>query len=156
MKNYLIILFLLPILTLSQVKSDSLFEEYESYDNITSILITEYMFSLTDSFIVNLANDDKDLAPIKDILPKMKSMKILVYDGKNKQAPFYTDIKKSLTKNYKILTHVKPSNSNIDFLIDETNDMVNELVLLSDNAYIFLEGNLTMNDVHNMVEKFNK
>ncbi len=156
MKNYLMLFFLLPIMVFGQVKSDKLFEKYESYDSITSVLITEHMFALAEGFLVNLAEEDKDLAPVKEILPKMKAMKILVYEGKDTQAPFYTDIKESLKKNYTTLMKVKSSDSNVDFLMDGTEKKINELVLLADNAYIFFEGNLTMDDVNNMIGKFAK
>lgn len=156
MKKQLCLFILLsPFLIIGQVKSDSLFEKYETYDSVTSVLITEHMFALADGFMTTVAENDEDLDPIKGILPKMKSMKILIYDGKDTQAPFYNDIKKSLKKHYKTLMKVKSSDSTIDFLMDGNDKKVKELVFLADNAYIFLQGDLTMDDVNNMVEKMN-
>lgn len=154
MKNHLILFLWFPILAVGQVKSEALFEKYEVYDNITSVLITKQMFTLVDSFIANLAREDKSLAPVKELLPKMNSMKVLVYEGKDFPTFFYTDIKQSLQKNYTILMNGKSSNPN--FLIDGTDEIIHEIVLLADNMYVFLEGNFTKDEVNTIVEKFNK
>ncbi len=150
--NYYIILLLIPFIGFSQLKSEAIFDKYESQDNITSIIVTKHMFTLADSFIIDIVEKDNGLAPIQEILSKMESMKILLYEGSNKESSFNKELKQSIFDNYLSIDTAK--NKDITFLIDKSSDIINEIVLISDNYYLFLEGNLTMKDVNNVITKF--
>ncbi len=150
--NYYIILFLIPFIGFSQLKSEVIFDKYESQDSITSIIVTKHMFTLADSFITDIVEKDNSLIPIQEILSNMESMKILLYEGSNKESSFNKELKQSIFDNYLSIDTTK--NKDITFLIDKNSDIINEIVLISDNYYLFLEGNLTMKDVNNVITKF--
>ena len=129
-----------------------LFEKYEKEDDITIINISKSMFNLIPGNI-NTGNVD-----IKNILPKIETMRILTSDNISLKEKMAFDFKALVEKDkdYEELMRVKSGKSNVTFNIKKKGDKISELIMLvSEEAnfvVIQILGNFLMDDIKKIAE----
>jgi len=129
-----------------------LFEKYEKEDDITIINISKSMFNLIPGNI-NTGNVD-----IKNILPKIETMRILTSDNISLKEKMAFDFKALVEKDkdYEELMRVKSGKSNVTFNIKKKGDNISELIMLvSEEAnfvVIQILGNFLMDDIKKIAE----
>lgn len=125
---------------------DKLFDRYSEKDGFTTVLITQYMFSMFKDVNTN----DKDF---DSLVKSLKSIRILAVDKENppKGINFYTEVMKDLPmKDYKELMVIKEKGQDVKFLVKDNNGKISELLLIAggkENALISIEGNIDLKSI---------
>ncbi len=125
---------------------DKLFDRYSEKDGFTTVLITQYMFSM----FKDVKTDDKDF---DNLVKSLKSIRILAVDKENppKGINFFTEIMKDLpAKDYKELMVIKEKGQDVKFLVKDVNGKISELLLIAggkDNALICIQGNIDLKSI---------
>ena len=130
----------------------SLFEKYESEDDVTIISISKAMFNMMSG---NINTGDVDL---KNITPKMESLLIMTSDKskiKDKMAlEFKSLIEKD--KNYEQLMRIREGKSNVIFNAKKNGNIINELIMFVDdeNEFVVIQilGNFTVEDIQKITQ----
>jgi len=154
-KYLLLVIFLLGS-SLIYAQSNAfgrLFEKYENEDDVTVVNISKAMFNLIPG---NIKTGNVD---IKNILPKVESMRLITTDKINLKEKMYADFKAIVEKdkNYEELMRVKSGKTNITFNIKKKGDMINELIMLvnedTDFVAIQLLGNFSLDELKKIAEE---
>lgn len=149
MKYILTIILFLTLTNISRAQSaavDKLFDRYSEKDGFTTVLITQYMFSMFKDVNTN----DKDF---DNLVKSLKSIRILAVDNENppKGINFYTEIMKDLpVKEYKELMVIKEKGQDVKFLVKDNNGKISELLLIAggkENALISIQGNIDLKSI---------
>ena len=148
-KYLFLILFLLgSSLIYAQSSSFSkLFEKYENEDDVTIVNISKAMFNLIPG---NLKTGNVD---IKNIVPKIESLRIITSDKSELKEKMFAEFKAIVDKdkNYEELMRVKSGKSNITFNIKKKGDFINELIMLinEEDEFVAIQilGNFLLDDI---------
>lgn len=157
----LLSLILLPILGLKAQKKEleTIFQQYENTNGVTSINITKAMFG----FLNALDLGDTEIGQIKPVLSKLNALKILIIDNESNN-PTLKGINNSILNavnklNYQELVTVNNQDGKVKFLASEAkNGMLDNLLMNisgndGGNVLMMLDGNLSMDDVNNLVSE---
>lgn len=100
------------------------FDKYMDDENFTVVYISPKMFQM----ISKIAPDDMD-QDTKDVIKDLKGLRILTTEYNTKA--FYKEAKSLInTGEYEILMTVRDEGTNVEFLVKDTGDVINELLLL--------------------------
>ena len=156
--KYILTIILISLstnITFGQVSAvDKLFDRYSEKDGFTTVLITQYMFSM----FKDVQTDDKDF---DNLVKSLKSIRILAVDKENppKGINFFTEIMKDLPmKEYKELMVIKEKGQDVKFLVKDNNGKINELLLIAggkDNALICIQGNIDLKSIAQLSKSMN-
>ena len=175
MKNIITFLFLmfLPVFALAQTeKLDAIFEKYQEAEGVTSIKIAKPMFRLLN----NINIDDSDMDKIKPLISKMNGLKILIMEkpekAENPTAAQLAAINEASKVKNEILTAVKnlkydelmtlnSKDNKIKFLAaDTSSNLLNNMLLTisseDENILMMLDGQISMDDVSNLINDVQK
>ncbi len=100
------------------------FDKYIDDENFTMVYVSPKMFEM----IAKVTPDDMD-SDVKDVIDNLEGLRILTTEY-NTDA-FYKEAKSMInTKEYEILMTVRDEGTNVEFLVKDTGDIINELLLL--------------------------
>lgn len=123
----LIILFCFLGLSQGQAQIDAIthyFDKYMDDERFTMVYISPKMFDL----VSKVGADEMD-AELRDVIKDLKGLRILTTEENS--AEFYKEAKQKIdTKTYETLMTVRDEGSNIEFLVKDSGDIVEELLLL--------------------------
>lgn len=145
------IIALIPALLSAQNSAvDKLFKKYGGQDGYTTISINGNLLKLAADL-----SDDEDAEVMKSIT-KIQILTQESGDGGN----FYEEVMSELKRDsYEELMTVNSSDEDVIFLIRKNGDRISELLLVvggsSDNAVIYIGGNLDMKDLAKLSKSIN-
>lgn len=127
---------------------DSLFELYSGKEGFTSVLISEYMFSLYAA--VKLDSND-----IGRAIKGLTGIRILASDSLEKNRMTHRELIEDLKlSDYKELLQVKDNNQEIKFLVKERKGVISEILLISsgkENVLISVQGeDISLQNIANL------
>jgi len=128
----LFVLLFSPVFLTAQNTTDTLFDKYSGKDGVTSVYITQNMFSLFAD--IDTKEDEEEFT---DLVKNLKYIKILSIEndtlGKYKNVNFYDDVMKGKSAgNYEELMVIKKDGKNVNFLITKDGKIIKELLMLVD------------------------
>jgi len=150
---FLIISLFCSSLTYAQSSAfNRLFEKYENEEDITLINISKAMFNLIPG---NIKTGNVD---IKNILPKIESLRMLTSDKSSLKEKMASDFKNLVEKDkeYEELVRIKSGKSNVTFNLKMKDDLIRELIMLvideEDFVVIQILGNFLLEDIKKIAE----
>lgn len=100
------------------------FDKYMDDENFTVVYISPKMFEM----VAKIAPEDMD-QETRDVIKDLKGLRILTTEYNTKA--FYKEAKSLInTKEYEILMTVRDDGTNVEFLVKDSGDIINELLLL--------------------------
>jgi hypothetical protein len=96
---------------------------------------------------------------IKEIIPKIESMRLLTSSKKEIKKNFSSEIKKLINsdKYYEELMYIKDGKSKITFNVKNKENFISELIMLIDSeedlTAIYITGNFVLEDIQKIAEK---
>lgn len=138
----------LTLMTMAQTNPiDEMFNKYSEKDGFTVVTISSKMFGM-------FANKDSENKESKDVIPRLKSIRILSVEDSllNKNLNFYTEISKKLDLSvYEELMVVKEGHDITKFLIRQRGNIISELLVVTGgpggNSLISIKGDLNLKDI---------
>ena len=129
---------------------DKLFEQYADMDDVTSVYISKKMFQLMPSMEtagLNLIN----------MKGKIESLQILTCENESLQEQMRKDFSGLIKKEHEELMRVRDGESKITFYIKQKGELINELIMLSDDekefSVIQLLGQFTLQDIQEITKE---
>ena len=152
----MIVLVCLMLVKSSFAQNDAInnfFKQYQENPDFTVISISPKMFKMISK--VKWENVEQ---PVKDMISQLSSFRMLTTEKNG--TSFYNDaLKKLNVREYEELMTVRDKNENIRFLIKESGNMVNELVMLlgSDTDFMLmsLTGNIDLDNISKLGQTVN-
>lgn len=148
---YTLLLSLFFVATVAaQTNNDTLFEKYAEKDGVTSVYISKKMFQLMPSMEtagLNLIN----------MKGKIESLQILTCENESLQEQMRKDFSGLIKKEHEELMRVRDGESKITFYIKQKGELINELIMLSDDekefSVIQLLGQFTLQDIQEITKE---
>ena len=148
---YTLLLSLFFVATVAaQINNDALFEKYAEKDGVTSVYISKKMFQLMPSMEtagLNLIN----------MKGKIESLQILTCENESLQEQMRKDFSGLIKKEHEELMRVRDGESKITFYIKQKGELINELIMLSDDekefSVIQLLGQFTLQDIQEITKE---
>lgn len=148
---YTLLLSLFFVVTVAaQTNNDALFEKYAEKDGVTSVYISKKMFQLMPSMEtagLNLIN----------MKGKIESLQILTCENESLQEQMRKDFSGLIKKEHEELMRVRDGESRITFYIKQKGELINELIMLSDDekefSVIQLLGQFTLQDIQEITKE---
>lgn len=148
---YTLLLSLFFVATVAaQTNNDALFEKYAEKDGVTSVYISKKMFQLMPSMEtagLNLIN----------MKGKIESLQILTCENESQQEQMRKDFSGLIKKEHEELMRVRDGESKITFYIKQKGELINELIMLSDDekefSVIQLLGQFTLQDIQEITKE---
>lgn len=122
------------------------FEKYMDNEDFTMVYISPKMFQM----VAKVTPEDMD-PEVKDVINNLKGLRILTTE--HNSGTFYKEAKSMInTKEYEILMTVRDEGQNVEFLVKDTGDVINELLLLvggGDDEFVLMSfvGNIDLNKI---------
>jgi hypothetical protein len=120
------------------------FEKYMEDENFTVVYISPKMFEL----VAKVTPEDMD-QDVKDVIKDLKGLRILTTEYNT--AAFYKEAKSKINTNeYEVLMTVRDDGNNVEFLVKDTGDVINELLLLvGGDEFVLMSfvGNIDLNKI---------
>lgn len=118
---------------------DKLFEKFSGNENVTEVNISSKMFSLFGYIDADSKEDQETLDALKDI----KSLYLMSSESEAEVIEMRAASKHIKKKNFEPLMTVRDGDDDIEFLIQEKDGVVSELIMLVDSDSNFLVMSLT-------------
>lgn len=100
------------------------FDKYMDDENFTVVYVSPKMFQMISKIAPDEMDDDT-----KAVIDDLKGLRILTTEYNTKA--FYKEAKSLIdTKEYEVLMTVRDDGTNVEFLVKDTGDIINELLLL--------------------------
>ncbi len=158
--KYLFTFLAITVLSISSsfAQADAIanfFEKYMDDERFTMVYVTPRMFQMLDRLSPDDI-DDPDADVVLQVAKDLRGLRILTTD-QNPQG-FYKEFNAKFSKsNYEPLMLVRDKGSDIQFLIDESNDYIRELVMLvgGQDEFVVLSftGNIDINKVSKLAKE---
>lgn len=167
MKKYILIVLMasLPLSGFSQ----SLFDEFEDMDEVSSVVVNKSMFNLLAKMDVEV--NDPEARDFMDIVTKLKSLKVFTTEDEKIASKMQTSVNSYLkSTNMEELMRVKDKDANVKFFIKQGKDQdhVSELLMLVTNmdqvkvegrkietVLLSLTGDIDLNKIGSLTNKMN-
>jgi len=167
MKGYILIALMacLPLSGFSQ----SLFDQFEEMDEVSSVVVNKSMFNLLAKMDVEV--NDPEARDFMDIVTKLKSLKVFTTENANIASQMQSSVGKYLqSSNMEELMRVKDKEANVKFYIKQGKDQdhVSELLMLVTNldkikvegknmetVLLSLTGDIDLNKIGSLTKKMN-
>lgn len=163
-----IILFAMAFLPLVGF-SQSIFDKYEDYDDVTSVVVSQKAFELLAKFDID--KEDPDARDFMDIATSLSSMKVFTTENKGISTEMKATVDKYLgSSNMTELMRVKDKDANVKFYIREgkDSDHVKELLMFMtgiknvemddrkiETVLLTLTGDIDLNKISSLTKKMN-
>lgn len=139
MKKIFIPMFAFLMLAIgAQAQTDAItkyFDKYVDDERFSMIYISPKMFDLVSR--IELESEDVD-PEVMDIVKDLKGLRILTFDGEGASG-YFKEAKGIIdANNYEELMYVREGNENVYVVVNSSGDIVNELVLLVEDANDFV------------------
>ncbi len=140
-----------PVFLGAQTPTDALFDKYSGREGITSVYITQNMFSLFADI-----DTEEDEEEFTDLVKNLKYIKILSIEndslGKYKDVNFYNDVMKGKSAaNYEDLMIIKKDGKDVNFLITKDGKVIKELLMLvngkNEKVLISIQGDIDLKSI---------
>lgn len=139
-KFVLILTFILGVSAYAQSNAvDRLFNKFSGNEHVTEVNISAKMFSLFGYIDADTKEDQETLDALKGI----KSLYLMSTENKEEADKMRATAKHIRKDNFEPLMTVKDGNDDIEFLIQEKDGTVSELLMLVDSDSNFLVMSLT-------------
>jgi hypothetical protein len=133
----------------------SSFSDYEENENYTRVSISKKMFSI----MANLNPEDADEKELIQTVSNLDGLKIIVADSSDNPAALFKDSMKRVPSRFEELMTVNEQNEKIIFMIDESNGVVNELIMIltANDQFVLLDlyGKIDLNQIAKLSRKMN-
>ncbi len=150
--NFVLAAFLFaPAFLGAQTTTDALFDKYSGQDGITSVYITQNMFSLFADI-----DTEEDEEEFSDLVKTLKYIKILSIEddtlGKYKDVNFCNDVMRGKSAGiYEDLMIIKKDGKDINFLITKEDKVIKELLMVvngkNDKVLISIQGDIDLKTI---------
>ncbi len=163
-----ILILLVAVLPLSAF-SQSLFDKYEDYDEVTSVVVNKSMFNLLAKIDVEV--DDPEAQDFMDIASSLKSLKVFTTDDEKIGADMKSSVGSYLkSARMEELMRVKDKDANVKFYIKQgkDDDHVSELLMFVtglkeveadgrkfETVLLSLTGDIDLNKINSLTKKMN-
>lgn len=134
----------------AQTNNDALFEKYAEKDGVTSVYISKKMFQLMPAMEtagLNLIN----------MKGKIESLQVLSCENESLQEQMRKEFGGLIQKEHEELMRVRDGDSKITFYIKQKGELINELIMLSDEEKEFtviqLLGRFTLQDIQEITKE---
>jgi len=161
MKYFLSVLFICTVaVTSTFAQADAIsqyFDKYMDDERFTMVYVSPKMFQMLDRLAPEDVNDpDADI--VLDIAKDLRGLRILTTDQNTVQ--FYNEFKARFDKSsYEPLMLVRDKGQDVNFLINESGDMIKELVMLvggkDDFVLLSFTGNIDLDKVSKLSKQLN-
>jgi len=136
----LVLAILLSLSSYAQSSAiDKLFKKFSGNENITEVNISAKMFSLFGYIDADNEEDQESLDALKGI----KSLYLMSTEKKEEATQMRATAKQIKKENFEPLMTVRDGDDDIEFLIQEKDGVVSELIMLVDSDSNFLVMSLT-------------
>ncbi|GGG47436.1 hypothetical protein GCM10011414_16400 [Croceivirga lutea] len=159
------VLALTPLFGFSQ----SIFDKFEEYDEVTSVVVSQKAFELLAKMDVDI--DDKDAKDFMDIATSLSSLKVFTTEDPKIGAEMKATVDKYLgSTKLTELMRIKDKDANVKFYIKEgrDSDHVSELLMFMtdinkvkiddrnvETVLLTLTGNIDLNKISSLTKKMN-
>lgn len=166
-KKKQILLLLLMAMTPVILFSQSLFEKYEDYDEVTTVVVTKSAFRLMGK----IGGDSQEAKDYINDVQNLDNLAVYTTSDESLAAKMKADVKKYLkSENLSELFRVKDKNGNVKIYVREgiDDDHVKELFMFIENVdkmkiegetmkavIVTLTGNIDLNRVGKIIDKMN-
>ncbi len=150
--NFVLAAFLFaPAFLGAQTTTDALFDKYSGQEGITSVYITQNMFSLFADI-----DTEEDEEEFSDLVKTLKYIKILTIEddtlGKYKDVNFYNDVMNGKSAgSYEDLMIIKKDGQDINFLVTKEDKVIKELLMVvngkNDKVLISIQGDIDLKTI---------
>ncbi len=163
-----ILILLIAVLPFSGF-SQSLFDQYEDLDDVTSVVVNKSMFNLLAKIDVEV--DDPEAQDFMDIASSLKSLKVFTTDNKEIGDNMKSSVQKYLkSSTMEELMRVKDKDANVKFYIKQgkDGDHVSELLMFVtglkeieadgrkfETVLLSLTGDIDLNKINSLTNKMN-
>lgn len=160
-----LVLALTPLFGFSQ----SIFDRFEDYDEVTSVVVSQKAFELLAKMDVDI--DDKDAKDFMDIATSLSSLKVFTTEDAKIGAEMKATVDKYLgSTKLTELMRIKDKDANVKFYIKEgkDSDHVSELLMFMtdinkvkiddrnvETVLLTLTGNIDLNKISSLTKKMN-
>ncbi|MEZ4851172.1 MAG: DUF4252 domain-containing protein [Bacteroidia bacterium] len=148
---------LLAGMTLGQNIIDKHFSAYKAQENFTTIHVSSKAFEL--SAYLEFEDASEELEEFRQFLTTVKSFDMIAGKNIDNAARKYSSALKKVQATHEELMYKKEENGEFTFLIDETNGVVHELVMVgsseNDLAIFSLTGNMDLEQLSKMSKMMN-
>ena len=144
-------------MTLGQNIIDKHFSAYKAQENFTTIHVSSKAFEL--SAYLEFEDASEELEELRQFLTTVKSFDMIAGKNIDNAARKYSSALKKVQVTHEELMYKKEENGEFTFLIDETNGVVHELVMVGssedDLAIFSLTGNMDLEQLSKMSKMMN-
>jgi len=132
MKKILIILLIITTATISYAQELSIFDKYEDYDEVTTVVVTKRAFKM----LKQISNDTKEGEEFQDLVSGLQGLKVFTTEDTKIAAEIENTFTKYLkTAKLEELMRVKDKDAHVKIYVREgrDEDHVSEFLMLVDN-----------------------
>ncbi|MEN8138641.1 MAG: DUF4252 domain-containing protein [Bacteroidota bacterium] len=152
---YIVAIMSMPLLGLAQ-NSVEIFNKYKGKEDITTVSVSKYMFSLFS----DVETDDPDSQEFLDLVQTLEGMKILTTEDAVMAQDIIKSVKKHMDKNdFKELMTVEENGKDVVFKIREEGKKVSELIMLVNEGdevvFMSIVGNIDLKKISKLSKKMN-
>ncbi|MBR9921318.1 MAG: DUF4252 domain-containing protein [Bacteroidetes bacterium] len=132
------------------------FNKYVEDERFTVVYISGKMFDMFGKMELDL--EDQEVAALKEVVKDLEGLRILVAE-ENVEGLFDEAINTIQTKDYELLMQVRSADGeNVQFLVKDSGDMINELLLLVGGTEEFVlmsfVGQIDLSKIGKLAEAF--
>jgi hypothetical protein len=152
--SVLAVMLLVSGLSAQSLLSSS-FSDYEENENFTRVSISKKMFSI----MANLDPEDEDEKELIQTVSNLDGLKIIVADSTENPSQLFKESMKRIPSRFEELMTVNEKDEKIVFMIDESNGVISELIMVmkGDNEFVLLDlfGKIDLNQIASLSRKMN-
>ncbi len=146
--QFIVVVLLTVTLAKGQSPADKIFEKYAGREGYTTVFISKYMFDLFSNIELN----DPEAKEMSEVISKLTGIRILATEQPDESINFYKEMKKEISSGiYKELMTIKEQDQDVQFLVNESEGKVTELLLIvsgqGENVLISIQGDINMKNI---------
>lgn len=131
------------------------FSDYENDENFTRVSISKKMFSI----MANLDPEDEDEKELIQTVSNLDGLKIIVADSSENPKELFKESMSRIPSRFEELMTVDDKDERIVFMIDESDGVVSELIMVmkGDDEFVLLDlfGKIDLNQIAKLSRKMN-
>jgi|LGVF01.1.fsa_nt_gb hypothetical protein len=152
---FIIAILSMPLLGLAQ-NSNDIFKKFKGKEDVTTVSISKYMFSLFS----DVETDDADSQEFLELVQTLDGMKILTTENVSISHEVIESVQKHMDKSgFKELMTVEENGKDVVFKIKEEGKKVSELIMLVNEGdqvvFMSITGNIDLKKISQLSKKMN-
>lgn len=157
MRNILLIIGILIWTNGFAQSSNEIFNHFKGQENVTTVSISKYMFSLFS----DVETQDSENQDFLEVVKTLDAMKIVTTENQSLAKELFSMTNKYLNKNnFKELMSIEEDNKVVLFSIKENGKRVSELIMLvsegdKDVVYMSITGDIDLKKISKLSKKMN-